>query len=378
MNRIVLKAFVSSRRVLVITLAACLVAIACFYIWKWQSPEQSSSQATPTESTVSDAATDSNPLSTDVTSFTVPVDGGQDNSGTQQSRNDHRKSTATVTATSIKSVTPSKVPDAEPDSPSVPINTAPVLTTVLPASGTYQADASDGSKNYRALVFSATATDNEDGVIADPTSFHWSNLTANCSTAGVDHCMDEKSDNNFTMNMPISDVCPGTRSIDLTEDYRFKVTVQDSKGLTDSREVHLEITYHCVADPASVPDVTIVSPAAIVYPGSSFDASLQPYSAILFNATATDSEDGAITNPNAFTWRLVSGECHEITATPHISCQAEKIGNNFTMNMLGACILGTSYNMPYVYELSVQDSDGNIGTKQIAFAVTADCSDQGN
>lgn len=371
-----MKTLVSSPRILIIAVAVCSLGVVFLLTWKWQAPEQPSSQVAQTESATPDPSTDPSPSSTN---FTVPIRGGQDDSGTQPSGDSRLKSTATITITSEKPLTPIVEPETDPESlPPPPANTAPVLTTVLPETGTYQANTQDGSKNYRALTFSATATDSEDGAITDSASFHWSNLTANCSAAGADHCENEKDGNNFTMNIPVSGVCPGTHSIDLSQEYAFKVTVQDSEGLTDSREVGVTITYRCVADPISVPNITILSPMAIVYPGSSFDLALQSYSAILFNATATDNEDGPITDPNAFTWRLVSGECANVIGGVNLLCQAEKVGNNFTMDMLGACMSGTEYSLPYVYELSVRDSDGNIGTKQIAFAVTGDCSEQGN
>jgi hypothetical protein len=370
-----LKSFISSHRILVVVVIFCFLAGVLLAARGWYSSAQPLPPAGQEDTASSDqpANPSSTPLDPSSTSFSVPLEEGQSDVDNQRSG----KSTATVLITTKAPARSEPIVTPDPILP--PPNSAPALTAVLPTSNTYLADAVDGSKQYKALVFSATATDQEDGDITNPLSFHWSNVGANCSAAGTDLCQNEKDGNSFTMNMPVSGVCPGIMSIDLSDNYKFEVTVQDSEGLTDSREIDLTITYHCAADPISVPQITIISPVAQQYPGNPFDDWGQNYQAVLFSATATDGEDGAIIDPAAFTWRLINGYCSEVMTSANMPCQTEINSNDFTMNMMGVCVVGTlGLTRDYTFELSVQDSDGNVTTEQIAFTVAGVCSDQGN
>jgi hypothetical protein len=286
---------------------------------------------------------------------------------------------------SSNTTTPSTPYDSPPAT-----NTPPTLTTVLPTTASYVADSVDAGQADKALVFTASATDKEDGSITEPSSFHWSNTTANCIDAGTDLCQNEVDGNNFTMNMPVSGVCPDMEPADFSNNYKFIVTVRDSGGLTDSREVDLTITYHCTPTP---PELTITSPVdQQVY--TMFDAGSgtywidgiqdadhwRPYHQLQFNATATDGKGNAITDQSAYTWQRVSGECNvTYGVATGLPCQDTVQGDNFLMNLTPGLINGPEET--YVFDVSVRDSYGNSTTKQLTFGIVPwsdESSGQGN
>lgn len=372
-----LKSSVARRWILGGILFCVVVAVIW---WVWAFAFRTPSPETTTKDTSGTTASDSSPQ-TSTSSFSVPVDTTTDTATTASTSSDEvwpattytgSRGTATVVVTSAPIVSPPS------DSSSPATNTPPTLTTVLPTADSYVANSTDAGRQYRALVFSASATDKEDGVITTPASFHWSNTTANCINAGINLCQNEIDGNNFTMDMPVSGICSGVETIDLSDTYKFTLTVHDSGGLTDSHAIDLTVTYHCVATP---PALTVSSPVEQrVYtmsdPGSGAywinddktAENWRAYQQLEFNATAIDAKGNAITDPMAYSWQLVSGGCNATYGvSTGLPCQENTQGNNFLMNLTPGLVGGPEET--YVFNVSVHDSYGNSTTKQVTFGV---------
>ncbi len=164
------------------------------------------------------------------------------------------KSTAVITATPTPIPTEESTPEPSPTPTEAP-DTAPYVTIGTPLDdnsyGAYSTDSNHVA--YAEITFQASAADDRDGVIAEPTKFLWENVDGSCTDlADVPHpCRTSVSGNGFVMDMAAPLCIEGGDGngggYDVSKTYHYRVTVRDSAGHESSENVSFTVVGSCTA-----------------------------------------------------------------------------------------------------------------------------------